>query len=252
MTATVEQALNGNRDRAIAKTELILDHCRGRRVLDLGCIDHTWRASIDNPKWLHARIRAVASECTGVDYLADDVAELRSRGFDIVAGNVLQDDPPGTYEVVVAGDLIEHLEDPAAFLRYVHAALEPGGLAVITTPNPFYLGQTVEILLRGQCTVNPEHTAWYDPFTITELVERSPLAIRDVRWLEQTWQPLWNVGGRPARYARRALGRAIRMAAARRPYLNSDFAVVLEGRGDDSPPAPPSERAAAVNVYLGR
>ena len=233
----------------IAKHDLILSHCVGKSVLDLGCIDHSWRASVDNPAWLHGRIAGVARECRGVDYLADDVAKLRARGWDIVAGDVLRDEPPGTYEVVVAGDLIEHLEDPAAFLEYVAAALEPDGVAVITTPNPFYLGQTVEIMLRRNPVVNPEHTAWFDPFTLSRLAERTPLAVREVHWLHQTWKPLWNVDGRAARYARNGLGAPMRWAARRRPYLSSDFGVVLEPRGER---VDPRTAAGAVNEFLGR
>jgi 2-polyprenyl-3-methyl-5-hydroxy-6-metoxy-1,4-benzoquinol methylase len=38
-----------------------------------------------------------------------------------------------TYDFITAGELIEHLDDPAAFLRTLRALLAPGGRAFITT-----------------------------------------------------------------------------------------------------------------------
>lgn len=37
---------------------------------------------------------------------------------------------------VYAGEILEHLEQPIDFLRDCHAALEPGGSLVLSTPNP--------------------------------------------------------------------------------------------------------------------
>lgn len=40
-----------------------------------------------------------------------------------------------TFDAVVATDIIEHLENPRYFLRECFAALRPGGLLLMTTPN---------------------------------------------------------------------------------------------------------------------
>jgi hypothetical protein len=45
------------------KHELILQLCRNKTVLDLGCVLHSWRMSIDQPDWLHRQINDVAASC---------------------------------------------------------------------------------------------------------------------------------------------------------------------------------------------
>jgi SAM-dependent methyltransferase len=42
---------------------------------------------------------------------------------------------PGTFDVVLGGDVIEHLRDPVATLARLRPLLRPGGRVVVSTPN---------------------------------------------------------------------------------------------------------------------
>lgn len=205
---------------------------------------------MNNPHWLHARLRAVASSCLGVDFLADDVAELNKRGFEMVNGNVLRDAPPGQYDVVVAGDLIEHLESPGIFLEYVAGALRPEGIAIITTPNAYFLDQMWTILFRGRPDISPEHAVLFDPFTFEKLVARSPLKVQSFYWLTPSWWALCS----SKRFAVKLFGRALSLASswilALRPYVNSDFAAVLELKRAGDETFDPAQSAKAVMDFL--
>ncbi len=233
----------------VSKRELVLDLCRGKDVLDLGCVEHSWQMSVTNPNWLHADIRDVARSCVGVDFLARDVAELNARGYEILTGNVLTDEPPGQFDVVVAGDLVEHLENPGVFLDYVAAALRPGAVAVVTTPNAFYLAQIWNILGRGRPELSPEHVALYDPLTFTSLVERSRLHVRELVWLDLAWSAFSRSRNPLVRLGIWAPLHALTRIAVRfRPYLASDFAAVLELR--DGGGFDPEESAKRVMEFL--
>jgi SAM-dependent methyltransferase len=251
-SATPVQAFLAGRPTAppARKTDLILDLCRGKEVLDLGAIQHSWRMSESNPDWLHAKIRAVAARCVGVDFLADDVAALRERGYDIFPGDVLKDAPPGQFDVVVAGDLVEHLPDPGIFLEYVAKALRADGVAVVTTPSAFYIGQLWTVLFRGRPEISPEHTVWFDPFTFHQLAERSPLQVQEFFWLAPSWWALWNANRAIANLAGRPLHVLTRGLLRLRPFLNSDFAAVLRHR-DATVEFDPSRSARQVMEFLG-
>ena len=44
--------------------------------------------------------------------------------------------PEGSFDAVVMGELLEHVENPVDLLRQCHPVLRPGGTLVLSTPNP--------------------------------------------------------------------------------------------------------------------
>jgi SAM-dependent methyltransferase len=75
-------------------------------------------------------------EATGIDMSADALAHCRALG----CRNVLQGDlthlpiADGSADLVVASDILEHLDDDQAGAREIFRALKPGGTALITVP----------------------------------------------------------------------------------------------------------------------
>jgi SAM-dependent methyltransferase len=249
-TTATEAILRGKGARPVDRRELILRTCAGRDVLDCGAIQHSWRMSVENPGWLHAAVREVARSCVGVDFLVDDVRELHERGYDMRFGNVLTDPPPGQFDVVVAGDIIEHLEDPGVFLRYIADALRPDGVAVITTPSAFYIGQWWTLLAKGRPAISPEHSVLFDPFTFIKLVDRSPLEVVELHWLTPSWWALWDSNLLVRNIIGRSLHAVSKLVLRLRPYLNSDFGVVLRRRPEGWQ-RDVNRSAADVMAYLG-
>jgi SAM-dependent methyltransferase len=59
---------------------------------------------------------------------------------------------PGRFDLVIASEVIEHVDDPDAFLDALTARLHPGGKVVLTLPNgygPFELAALIESLTRA-------------------------------------------------------------------------------------------------------
>lgn len=92
----------------------------GRRVLDVGC----------NTGDLLDFVRARGAVTSGVEYSADSRRRCVAKGHAVFAS---MHDVTGTYEVITAFDLVEHLYDVPDFMARCASALAPGGRMVILT-----------------------------------------------------------------------------------------------------------------------
>lgn len=158
--------------------DAIIEYCRDKAVLDLGCLRHKeYRNDIEQSGWLHEEIREVAKYLVGIDYLKECVRDVRNLGYSVMFGDVehLENvDLNREFDVIVAGELIEHLSNPGLFLEGVKRFMHKGSKLIITTPNPFYYPR-IKLLARGKEEnqwLNPEHTCWYTYQTLRQVLER--------------------------------------------------------------------------------
>ena len=164
----------------------IVPFTKGKRVLDIGGIDHHIEHA-ETSLWLHKHIADSAQYVLGVDYLKEDVEKAKRLGFNFIHANAerLYEYVHETFEVCVAGELIEHLANPGLFLKSVHRVLEPGGVLIITTPNAFAFGNIYRIVRYAlRLPVRPdnaEHKAWYDLFTLRQLLESAGFTVEEMR-----------------------------------------------------------------------
>ena len=105
--------------------EMLADRAPAK-VLDIGC----------SGGLLAERIRNAGHHVTGVDYL--EIPGVRDRTDDFFQADLARGIPAevGTgYDVVIAGDIIEHLPRPAETLREILRVLRPGGEVLLSVPN---------------------------------------------------------------------------------------------------------------------
>ncbi len=150
---------------------------RGRRVLDVGCVAHDVETEAA-AEWLHRALAAAASYCLGVDVLPEPVARLREAGYNVRLCDITREDVGERFDVIVAGEVIEHLGAPAALFDAAATILAPGGRLVLTTPSPFYWKRIRNhIGLRPNRCENVDHVTMLFPSGVAELAERARLRL---------------------------------------------------------------------------
>jgi len=176
----------------VDKITFIQDVCRNKEVLDLGCIRHNAEFATKDPRWVHQKIRDVASKVVGIDFLNEEVEKLQRLGYDIRFGDVTKSLPLNEqFDVIVAGDLIEHLTNFEGFFENCTRLLKKGGILIISTPNPFFSDEFHYVSYKRNFLINPEHTCWIDPLALSQLAHRFGFRITETHYLINPW----NLGG---------------------------------------------------------
>jgi SAM-dependent methyltransferase len=122
-------------ERQVIAIELLRDAMAssGGAILDVGCGNGLFLAELDRAGSLSAR----GWQIHGVDVSEAVVAEAAKRPYDFKRANLEEGIPyaDGSFDIVTAGEVIEHVYDPDLLLREAHRVLRPGGSLLLTTPN---------------------------------------------------------------------------------------------------------------------
>jgi SAM-dependent methyltransferase len=183
-----KEVLVKNLKNPVSRLAISREICRGKKVLDIGCVNHDI-ANVEAKSWLHGALREVSADILGVDYLESETRELASRGFRVVAADITKPlEIHERFDVIVVGHLIEHLSSFEGLMNNIRNLLGPGGCVLISSPNPFYREQYFYSAFKNDIIVNPEHTCWLDPVTLDQLARRFGLLTTDVYWIQEKWQ----------------------------------------------------------------
>jgi 2-polyprenyl-3-methyl-5-hydroxy-6-metoxy-1,4-benzoquinol methylase len=152
-----------------------------RRILDLGCSSGSLGAA------LKARQGA---EIVGIELEPDYAADAATRLDRVITADLdeLEFDGSdlGSFDCLLAADVLEHLRDPWSAFARAAALLEPEGTAVISVPNVRYWETFVQVGLRGTWPLRDEgifdrsHLRWFTRSDAIALLEQAGLALTDI------------------------------------------------------------------------
>lgn len=152
----------------------ILPYVKNKYVLDIGCVEHDLKNKHKERIWVHDFLKVHASHVTGIDILKSEVEQLERQGYDVSCQSAENFVFDRRFDVVFAGELIEHLNNPGLFLEQCFKHLTEEGCLILTTPNVFSISRLLAIIKKrtNDPPVNEQHTAWYSPKVLKELLKR--------------------------------------------------------------------------------
>ncbi|UUL81885.1 bifunctional 2-polyprenyl-6-hydroxyphenol methylase/3-demethylubiquinol 3-O-methyltransferase UbiG [Sphingomonas qomolangmaensis] len=155
---------------------------RGRSALDVGC----------GAGLLAEPLARLGAKVTGVDAAPENVgaaaAHAQAAGLDVryLAGEL--DLLAGErFDLVCSMEVIEHVADPAGFVRGLADALAEDGLLVLSTPNRTALSRVAMVSVAEGFGMIPRGTHDWDKFLtpeeLTALLGLAGLRVTDIRGL---------------------------------------------------------------------
>lgn len=180
-----------------------------KRVLDVGCAGGYGR-----PNWMHEAISKTALYTKGIDISEAVIADAKSKGFNVEFGDAQAFSLNEKFDVVHAGELIEHLDNFHGFLQSSKKHLAPDGILLLTTPNATRMNNFIYSLFGG-LQVNAEHTCWFCEKTITTLLIRNGYKIEKFDYIKH----------RPKSLLRRMISAVIRAVVPDRVAWNNIMVV---------------------------
>jgi 2-polyprenyl-3-methyl-5-hydroxy-6-metoxy-1,4-benzoquinol methylase len=153
---------------------------RDKDVLELGCA--TGRVT----RYLTEHLNCCV---TGVEYDPQAAALAQPYCQRLIVGDLEAEttlrQTAGVYDVILAGDVLEHLREPARVMAALRGSLKPGGTWVISVPNVAHWSVRKE-LLRGRFdftdtgVMDRTHLRWFTVKTLSEMIERAGCAVKQI------------------------------------------------------------------------
>ena len=180
------------RPRLAHRADVATSHAAGRNVLHVGMgglidDDHETEkllAAAANYS-LHSQLAKVAANLTGMD-INPRAIEIMKRAVpgryiaaDVMSTSLADQCDNDLFEVIIFGDVIEHLDNFGTALRNLTTLLAPNGYIVISTVNAFSFGTFVKMAFRYELT-HPEHTCYFSYLTLKRTLEMNGLDMLDV------------------------------------------------------------------------
>lgn len=167
-------------ERFAERRALLLAHVKaGDRVLDLGCGDGAFAAELTGAGAL----------VTAADVSAEAVRRARERAPGARVAELAEGAPfpfgEDAFDLVWAGETLEHVADVTGLLSELRRVLAWGGTLLVTTPNVPRLGVAVEALLgrplERRLDPRADHLRFFSARTLAALLRDAGFAQVDVR-----------------------------------------------------------------------
>jgi hypothetical protein len=170
----------------VERDDYIIQACKARKVFHLGAADSPMtRDKAKRGELLHQKLAPHCGSLIGFDLDGAAIKCLRDD-YDIQSifwcdlENRIPEDH-GKAEVLISGDLIEHVNSAGSLMQACNRLLKPDGLMVLTTINALSIKQAFRAFL-GREPVHPDHVAYYSFATLGVLGQRYGFELVDCRF----------------------------------------------------------------------
>jgi hypothetical protein len=154
------------KSQTVDRTAYLVKHATGKTILHIGCTGQ-----------LDKELCKVAKRCYGIDKQKQDRPDFFQCDLDetVSAMPVI-----GDVELVICGEVLEHLSNPGIFLSTLHTYYHVP--VILTVPNAMCTGGMEWLVKRGRENVNSDHVCYYSYTTLKTLLARHGYTVARHFW----------------------------------------------------------------------
>ncbi len=171
----------------LVRDEAIVEYCKGKRVLHVGCTDYPFfKSSLEKGYLLHDKVSQVTNQVIGIDIASEDVAAMIDNGYDarvIDAQTMSSYDWDELFEIVLLADVIEHISNPGLVINEARKLLSPHGKVIVTAPNAFGIVRYLKSFFQYE-QVHHDHIAYYSSGVLETLATHTGLRVEESSWYQ--------------------------------------------------------------------
>ncbi len=153
--------------------DYIKEICVWKKILHIWCIGNSYKSNSKYEPWLHKEICDVSKKCIWIDLFKDRIIEAEKLSWSkIVYWNAQEFDIWEKFEVIVAWEIIEHLDNFVSFFDSLKKHSDKDTIIILTTPNVFNFSSLLRILFTWKPIFDKDHVVYFDEFTLWQMLKR--------------------------------------------------------------------------------
>lgn len=161
------------------REQFLQEYVKGKVVLHGGCVDSDLLEERKTSKLLlHDILGQSAKKLVGVDVDKAGIEKMTQLGYkDVFYADLENWDYPEKFDVIVLGEIIEHIDNCGDFLQSVRKFCRPDTEVIFTTPNNYYFLFWIYTLF-GKESIHPDHNYIFSFHSIKSLLGKFGFQIR--------------------------------------------------------------------------
>lgn len=174
---------------------------QGKKIVHFGCADHLGliENKMKSGKWLHGILIQNTNKCIGIDINCEAISYLKEKhqipnlycinieteeNTDVIFGDE-------KWDYLLLGELIEHMNNPVAFLKNLHDKFnDRTDRIIITAPNVYNIVNAKRIRKNLE-VINTDHRYWFSPYTLTKVIMESGFSDCELSFVEHVKLPFF-------------------------------------------------------------
>jgi hypothetical protein len=162
------------------REQFLKEYVAGKSVLHGGCVDSDLlEERKESQLFLHDILGQSAGKLVGVDVDRQGIEKMLQLGYrDVFYADLESWDYPGKFDVIVLGEIIEHIDNCGDFLHSVRKFCGPDTEVIFTTPNNYYFLFWL-YTLAGKESIHPDHNYLFSFHSIKSLLGKFGFRVRE-------------------------------------------------------------------------